>query len=222
VPTALARSRDPALRRPAARPEGGGFIKTNRQSCEEIAVSGERRPSGDSSGSRARPARRSVGGRPRMRLFCRIFPRPDALESRNGTWRDGCGRPLVFLRSVSQGQLRCCPGNRDNMLLSCPQSDHDLRGDSTTEYQQSCSKLAESGSIILTTHISSARRASPSAAFTASTRGATPWAPWAPSPGGAIHSLLSRTTSDGNRDGDSIGGGRDGNRDGDSIGGGRG
>ena len=40
----------------------------------------------------------------------------------------------------------------DNTLLSCPQSDHDLRGDSATEYQQSCSKLAESGSIILTAH----------------------------------------------------------------------
>ena len=36
--------------------------------------------------------------------------------------------------------------------LSFPQSDHDLRGDSATGYQQSCSKLAESGSIILTAH----------------------------------------------------------------------
>ncbi len=59
---------------------------------------------------------------------------------------------MVFLRSLSQGQLRRCPSSRDNTLLSCPQSDHDLRGDSATEYQQSCSKLAESGSIILTTH----------------------------------------------------------------------
>src|SRR5271157_6669896 len=37
-------------------------------------------------------------------------------------------------------------------LLPFPQSDHDLRGDSATGYQQSCSKLAESGSIILTAH----------------------------------------------------------------------
>ena len=46
MPTALARGRDPALRRPAARPERGGFIQTNRHACEGIAVAGERRPSG--------------------------------------------------------------------------------------------------------------------------------------------------------------------------------
>ena len=43
-------------------------------------------------------------------------------------------------------------------LLSCPQSDHDLRGDSATGYQQSCSKLAESESIILTAHTGSPAR----------------------------------------------------------------
>ena len=75
-----------------------------------------------------------------------------ALDSRNGFSTDGHDRPLVFLRSLSQGQLRRCPSSRDNTLLSFPQSDHDLRGDSATEYQQSCSKLAKSGSIILTTH----------------------------------------------------------------------
>ena len=80
------------------------------------------------------------------------FSRPEVQESRNGSYTDGHDRPLVFLRSLSQGQLRRCPSSRDNMLLSCPQSDHDLRGDSATEYQQSCTKLAEAGSIILTTH----------------------------------------------------------------------
>src|SRR5208283_1451381 len=43
-------------------------------------------------------------------------------------------------------------------LLSCPQSDHDLRGDSATGYQQSCSKPAESESIILTAHTRSPAR----------------------------------------------------------------
>ena len=37
MPTALARGRDPALRRPAARPERGGFIQINRHACEGIA-----------------------------------------------------------------------------------------------------------------------------------------------------------------------------------------
>ena len=39
-----------------------------------------------------------------------------------------------------------------------PQSDHDLRGDSATGYQQSCPKLAESESIILTAHTRSPAR----------------------------------------------------------------
>ena len=39
-----------------------------------------------------------------------------------------------------------------------PQSDHDPRGDSATEYQRSCSKLAESGSITLTTHSCQSRQ----------------------------------------------------------------
>ncbi len=63
-------------------------------------------------------------------------------------------RWFFSLRLLSQGQLRWSPSSRDSTLLSCPQSDHDLRGDSATEYQQSCSKLAESGSIILTAHSS--------------------------------------------------------------------
>jgi hypothetical protein len=57
-----------------------------------------------------------------------------------------------FSRSLSQGHLRRGRNSRANTLLSCPQSDHDLRDDSAIEYQQRCSKLAESGSIILTTH----------------------------------------------------------------------
>ena len=61
-------------------------------------------------------------------------------------------RWFFSLRLLSQGQLRSSPSSRDNTLLSCPQSDHDLRVDSATEDQQSCSKLAESGSIILTAH----------------------------------------------------------------------
>ena len=83
------------------------------------------------------------------------FPRPEAQESRNGSSTDGHDRSLVFLSPfglLSQGQLRWSPSSRDSTLLSCPQSDHDLRGDSATEYQQSRSKLAESGSIILTAH----------------------------------------------------------------------
>jgi len=89
------------------------------------------------------------------------FSRPEALESRNGFYTDGHDRPLVLLRSLSQGQLRRCPSSRDNTLLSCPESDHDLRGDSAAEYEQSCSKLAESGSIILTTHSPPPPRVSP-------------------------------------------------------------
>ena len=80
------------------------------------------------------------------------FSRPEALESRNGFSTDGHDRPLVLVRLLSQAQLRRGPNRRENTLLSCAQSDHDSRGYSATEYQHSCSKLAESGSIILTAH----------------------------------------------------------------------
>jgi hypothetical protein len=70
-------------------------------------------------------------------------------------------RWFFSLRLLSQGQLRWSPSSRDNTLLSCPQSDHDLRGDSATEYQLSCSKLAESGSIILTAHTRPSPQPSP-------------------------------------------------------------
>ena len=56
------------------------------------------------------------------------------------------------VRSRSQGQLRRCPSSSDNTPLSCPHSDHNLRGDSATEYQRRCSKIAQSGSIILASH----------------------------------------------------------------------
>src|SRR4051794_10843259 len=59
VPTALARGRDPALRRPAARPERGGILQINRHACERIALAGGHRPLS---------ARPSVGGRLRLRL----------------------------------------------------------------------------------------------------------------------------------------------------------
>ena len=45
-------------------------------------------------------------------------------------------RRVFSLGLLSQGQLRWSPSSRDNTLLSCPQFDHDLRGDSATEYQQ--------------------------------------------------------------------------------------
>src|SRR4051794_4511210 len=54
--------------------------------------------------------------------------------------------------SGRQSAVIVCAAGPQGALLSCPESDHDLRGDSATEYQQSCSKLAESGSIILIAH----------------------------------------------------------------------
>jgi hypothetical protein len=65
---------------------------------------------------------------------------------------DRWSRSALGFSPFAKGQLRQCPSSRDNTLLSRPQFDHDLRGDSATEYLQSCSTLAESGSIILTAH----------------------------------------------------------------------
>jgi len=66
---------------------------------------------------------------------------------------DRWSRSTVGFSPFAKAQLRRCPSSRDNTLLSCPQSDHDLRCGSATGYQRSCSKLAESGSIILTAHL---------------------------------------------------------------------
>ena len=75
-----------------------------------------------------------------------------AQESRKGFCTDGADRPLDFVCLLSHGQLRRCPNSTENTLLAGPKSDHDLRRDSAAEYQQDCSKLGESGSIILNAH----------------------------------------------------------------------
>lgn len=45
-----------------------------------------------------------------------------------------------------------CPSYKGNALSRSPRSDHDLRCDRITEYQQGCSKTADFESITVTTH----------------------------------------------------------------------
>jgi len=72
------------------------------------------------------------------------------------TFLSSCARrsdtPTQYRTLPDQFGCRASNASSAYTFLSFPQSDHDLRGDSATGYQQSCSKLAESGSIILTAH----------------------------------------------------------------------
>jgi hypothetical protein len=69
-----------------------------------------------------------------------------AVETGSGFFKKAkSGRQdLNHVGGPSLRQLGRHSSSRDNTLLSCPQSDHDLRGDSGTEYQQSCSRLDKS------------------------------------------------------------------------------